>query len=208
MANLNEVLIDLASNEVQTLEQLHEIQSKNPPSVVYLPYAHNIYDIDLNTRTINGPSMLGAQRDHKAEIIYFKVDRYFDYMDLANTICLVEYVLPNDKDRVPHIYVVPFYDTMKFVKEGKLLFPWAVGGAATSQEGTLEYAIRFFKVSDVDGKLELVYNLNTLPAKSKVEKSLEVSNEIMNAAYDIPVEKYEALIYQLENSKTTWRFLD
>lgn len=208
MANLNEVLIDLASNEVQTLEQLHEIQSKNPPSVVYLPYAHNIYDIDLNTRTINGPSMLGTQRDHKAEIIYFKIDRYFDYMDLANTICLVEYVLPNDKDRVPHIYVVPFYDTMKFVKEGKLLFPWAVGGAATSQEGTLEYAIRFFKVSDVDGKLELVYNLNTLPAKSKVEKSLEVSNEIMNAAYDIPVERYEALIYQLENSKTTWLLLD
>ena len=208
MANLNEVLIDLASNEVQTLEQLHEIKSKNPPSMVYLPYAHNIYDIDLNTRTIKGPSMLGAQRDHKAEIIYFKVDRYFDYMDLANTICLVEYVLPNDKDRVPHIYIVPFYDTMKFIKEGKLLFPWAVGGAATSQNGTLEYAIRFFKVSDVDGKLELVYNLNTLPAKSKVEKSLEVSNEIMNAAYDVPVEKYEALIYQLENSKTTWRFLD
>jgi hypothetical protein len=196
------------TSEQEYLAQLHQIQNLNPPSVALLPKAEQVYDIDLVTRTIKAPEFLSVAHDHKSETIYFRVDRYFDYMDLANTICLVEYVLPNDKDRVPHIYIVPFYDTMKFIKEGKLLFPWAVGGAATSQNGTLEYAVRFFKVSDVDGKLELVYNLNTLPAKSKVEKSLEVSNEIMNAAYDIPVERYEALIYQLENSKTTWRFLD
>lgn len=208
MANLDKVLIDLASNEVQTLEQLHAIQSKNAPSIAYLPYADNIYDIDLNTRTIHGPAMLGAQRDHKAEIVYFRIDRYFDYMDLANTICLVEYVLPKDKDRAPHIYIVPFFDTAKFMSEGKMLFPWVVGGAATSQEGTLEYAVRFYKVAEVEDKLELVYNLNTLPTTSKVQRSLEVNHEIMNAAYDIPVDKYEALIYQLENSKTTWQFLE
>jgi hypothetical protein len=128
-------------------------------------------------------------------------------MDLANTACIIEYVLPQDVNKIPHIYIVPFYDTTKFMHEGKMIFPWAVGGAAASQEGNLEYAIRFFKISDIDGKLELVYNLNTLPTTSEVKHSLEVNHEIMNAAYDIPVGKYESLIWQLENNKTNWTIL-
>jgi hypothetical protein len=39
---------------------LYEIQSKKAPSNVMLPYAHNVYDIDLNTRMIYGPEMLAA----------------------------------------------------------------------------------------------------------------------------------------------------
>ena len=37
---------------------------------------------------------------------------------------------------------------------------------------------------------KLVYNLNTLPAKTVVKRSLEVNTELMNAEYDIPVERY------------------
>lgn len=207
--DLDKVLIDLADDEIKTLEQLHEIQSQNPPSIAYLPHANNTYDIDLNTRTIHGPAELGAQRDHKAEVVYFKIDRYFDYMDLANTACVIEYVLPKDKEKIPYIYIVPFYDTAKCMHEGKMIIPWVVGADATSQEGMLEYAVRFFKVSEDDGKLRLAYNLNTLPAKSKVHKSLQVNHEIMNASYDGALAgKYENLIYQLENNRTTWQFLE
>lgn len=186
------------TKEVETLTQLFDIQSKNPPSIVYLPYAHNIYDVNLNTRTIDGPSTLSVQRDHKSEVVYFKLDRYIDYMDLTNTTCLIEYILPNDKDKVPHIYVVPFYDTATCIDERKILIPWAIGGAATSQNGKLQYAIRFFKIAEIDNKLELVYNLNTLPASTEVKKGLEVNTDNMDAEYDIPVDKYESLIYQLE----------
>lgn len=205
--DMDKVLINLATEEIKTLDQLRAIQSQNPPIFAYLPYADNTYDIDLNTRTIHGPSMLGAQKDHKSEVIYFKIDRYFDYMDLANTACIIEYILPQDKDRVPYVYVVPFYDTTKFMREGKMIFPWVVNGTATSKDGKLEYAIRFFKVSDDDGKLELVYNLNTLSSSAEVKKSLQVNTEIMNAEYDIPAEQYENLIYQLQNNKTTWQYL-
>ena len=73
-------------------------------------------------------------------------------MDLANTICVIEYILPGDKSKVPYIYVVPFYDTSKFIQEGKMIIPWALGGAATSKNGLLEYAIRFYRVSkDAEG---------------------------------------------------------
>jgi hypothetical protein len=100
----------------------------------------------LNARTIHGPEFISVQRDHKSHVIYFKVDRYYDYMDLANTICIVEYIVPGDTSRVPHIYIVPFFDTAKFIQEGKMIFPWNVGGAATMAEGTIEYAIRFYKI--------------------------------------------------------------
>ena len=71
------------------------------------------------------------------------------------------------------------------------------------------FAIRFFKISDDDGQLKLVYNLNTVPSKTVVKRSLEVNTELMNVEYDIPIERYESLIHQLAtNSKTTWMILE
>lgn len=198
----------IIAENIESLQQLYDIQTKDAPSNVILPYADKIYDVNLNTREIHGPEMLGAQRDHKSEIIYFKVDRYFDYMDLANTICVIEYILPGDKSKVPYIYVVPFYDTSKFIQEGKMIIPWALGGAATSKNGLLEYAIRFYRVSkDTQGNIELVYNLNTLPTRSLVKKSLDVEDNKMIDEYDTPMGKYESLIQQLVENKTTWMIL-
>ena len=201
------VLSTIATEKVDTLEQLYELQKQNAPSNVFLPFAHNIYDIDLSTRKINGPEFISARRDHKSEIIYFKIDRYFDYMDLSNTICVIEYIVPGDTKRVPHIYIVPFYDTSKFVSEGKMIFPWSVGGAATSREGTIEYAIRFYRIDGEGKNRKLVYNLNTLPAKSKILPSIEGDGEILKVEYDIPAEPYEELIHQVVNNRTYWTIL-
>lgn len=201
------VLSTIATEKVDTLEQLYELQKQNAPSNVFLPFAHNIYDIDLSTRKINGPEFISARRDHKSEIIYFKIDRYFDYMDLSNTICVIEYIVPGDTKRVPHIYIVPFYDTSKFISEGKMIFPWSVGGAATSREGTIEYAIRFYRIDGEGENRKLVYNLNTLPAKSKILPSIEGDGEILKAEYDIPAEPYEELIHQVVNNRTYWTIL-
>lgn len=201
------VLSTIATEKVDTLEQLYELQKQNAPSNVFLPFAHNIYDIDLSTRKINGPEFISARRDHKSEIIYFKIDRYFDYMDLSNTICVIEYIVPGDTKRVPHIYIVPFYDTSKFISEGKMIFPWSVGGAATSKEGTIEYAIRFYRIDGEGENRKLVYNLNTLPAKSKILPSIEGDGEILKAEYDIPAEPYEELIHQVVNNRTYWTIL-
>lgn len=208
MAELsNAVLADIGTDEISTLDQLVDIQAKYAPSQVYLPFAHNIYEVNLNERQIYGPDVLSVQRDHKSEVLYFKLDRYFDYMDLTNTVCIVEYILPDDKERIPHIYIVPYYDSTKFMKEDKILVPWAVGGAATSKNGILEYALRFFKVEGSGKDAKLVYNLNTLSTKTKVLRSLEADGAIMKAEYDIPLEPYEDLIYQIKNNRTTWTFI-
>lgn len=202
VTQLENILSDI-NNE--TLEQLYNIQKENAPSNVYLPYAHNIYDVDLKTRTIHGPEMISVQRDHRSEVIYFKVDRFIDFMDLANTVCVIEYIIPGDTKRIPYLYAVPFYDIVKFAQENKMIFPWNVSGAATLKSGKIEYAIRFFKIDENGGKL--VYNLNTLPTTSSILSNIEGSNELVNTEYDIPVEAYESLIWQVKNNKTYWTIL-
>jgi len=105
-------------------------------------------------------------------------------MDLSNTVCIIEYIVPGDKKRVPYIYIVPYYDTHKFMKDNKMIFPWSVGGAATNKEGQLEYAIRFYRVDGQGNDAKLVYNLNTLPTSSEILQSIESDEEIMKVEYD------------------------
>lgn len=206
MANneqLDNILTSVSNDPVSTLDQLYDIQAKNAPSNVLLPFAHNIYGIDLNTRTIYGPETLSVRRDHRAEVVYFKVDRYYDYMDLNNTVCIVQYLV-QDED-IPRIYVVPYFDTATCRAEDKILIPWVVGGKATAQEGIVEYSIRFYKVKREGDDIKLIYNLSTLPATSKVLPSLQGDGEIMNAEYDRYIgAQWEDLVNQVINLQTTW----
>lgn len=210
MANneqLNNILSNLSTDEINSLNQLYDIQARHAPSNVYLPFAHNIYEVDLNTRKINGPAYLSVHRDHKAEVIYFKLDRYFDYMDLSNTVCIIQYLIPDEN--IPRIYIVPFFDTSTYFKDNKILIPWVVGGAVTSKAGKVEYSIRFYKIQrENDNDIKLVYNLSTLPTTSEILYSLEGDGEIMNVAYDVEIATHwQDLIDQVKNSQTTWTVL-
>ena len=96
-------------------------------------------------------------------VIYFRTDRYYDYMDLSETICLIQYIPPQKKDKVPYTYVVPFYDILSHEDTGKIVFPWVIGGPATEHEGELQFAIRFYKVdTDRDGKTILHISITLL----------------------------------------------
>ena len=167
-----------ASQEYYKL--LHQIQDENAPSIaVLLPGTENIYNIDLNTRTIESPEFLSVSRDHRAETIYFKCPRYFDNIDLTNLVCVVEYINANGDGRV---YAVPYYDVDSLslidedeeIYEPMILFPWCIDGEATKVAGEITYAIRFYELNGTG--TNMVYNLNTLTAKSKVLHGIEVNN--------------------------------
>ena len=102
--------------------------------------------------------------DHHAETVYFKVDRFFDNMDLTNTVCLIQYINKNavDSEGNPskgRVYLVPFYDTTHFKDEDKILIPWAINGPATSAAGPIEFSLKFYLLN-YNGS-EYLYNLNT-----------------------------------------------
>ena len=127
-------------------------------------------------------------------------------MDLANTICIIQYLVPNEK--IPRIYVVPYFDTATYTKENKMIFPWVVGGMATAQEGTVEYSIRFYKVKRENNDIKLIYNLSTKPTTGKILHSLQGDGEIMNVEYDAYVgAQWEDLINQVMMNQTKWTIL-
>ena len=57
-----------------------------------LPLDEPMFEIDANSRKINVDATpfkangLSVQGDHLAETVFFKIDRYYDTMDLMNTI--------------------------------------------------------------------------------------------------------------------------
>lgn len=156
---------------------LHLINNANPPVFAQLPSAENIYNIDVKTRKIDPPQFLGVEEDHDSETIYFIVDRYADYMDLSETSCIIYYISADERC---HIYKVPFYDIYTYEKKGKILIPWCLDRNVGIKNGTVEFAISFFKVAhdiynDITGSYDpvITYRLNTLPAKSEVLKGIE-----------------------------------
>ena len=193
------------------LAKLYQIQDNNLPTIaLLLPSDEAIYNIDLNSRTIEAPEFLSAETDHFAETIYFKVDRYFDNMDLTKTICIIQYENDNavNTDCDPaggFAYLVPFYDITHFEEENKILIPWAIGGPATAAAGNVTFAMRFYKFN-AEGT-SLIYNLNTLPATSKILHGMNViTNE--NENFIIPDTTVEMIYQEIDTIRSqadlTW----
>ena len=186
--------------EQEYLSQLYIIQSDNPPSQVLFPQTKTIYDIDLRTRVIDAPKFLAVEKDHEAETIYFRVDRYHDIMDLSLLTGVIQYKLPGDNRT--HYSAIPYYDVITEFDNNKMIIPWTVDGNVTKYKGDVTFTLRFFKVErlevqqsdEIDDEsaknapaevmYNLLYNLTTLPATSKVLEGMEV--EELNNEFAIP----------------------
>lgn len=192
--------------EQDYLSQLYIIQNQNPPSLVLFPNIKKVYNIDLTSRTIETPEFLSVSSDHKSETIYFQVDRYHDYMDLSNTICVVQYITP---DKKVHVYPVPFFDVMTKRDEKKMIFPWCIDGAATRQKGPIQYSIRFYKIRDNSSDYELIYNLSTLITTSQILHGMQVSQ--LSEDFDISAEGFDSLLSMIQNINregTYWTIIE
>lgn len=196
----------MISTSQEYYDNLWRIQSENPPSIaVLLPDTETIYEIDLNKRTIQSPEYLSVQQDHNAETVFFKVDRFFDNVDLSTTVCVVQYINAAGTHR---LYVVPYYDISTFGKENKIVFPWCIEGGATEVAGDVQYSIRFYKISE-NGDY-LTYNLSTLPTKSKVLYGINIKIEDENDEYILTpsiIDEIHSRIDQISRYDIYWDIL-
>ena len=141
---------------------LYIIQDENPPELaVLIPGNEEPLRIDLDTRKINAPEYLSVATDHRAETVFFSVNRYFDNVDLSTMSCIIQFINAAGESG---IYVVPFYDISR--GDDNMLIPWVIEGAVTAKSGSVAYSVQFFRVSESSSKYS--YNLNTLAATSKV----------------------------------------
>lgn len=193
--------------------KLNLILNENPPTYALLPTAEKIYNIDLNTRIIDAPKFLGVAKDHKSETIYFIVDRYNDYMDLAETCCIITYT---DADKKTRQYLVPFYDIYTYANEKKMLIPWNITASVANIAGTVTFSIQFFKVGEMyneeKGTVEkiLSYNLNTLPAISTIKTGMEAHK--LDDDYVLPLDQAEEIYEEINKiskfQQLYWTILD
>ena len=205
---------------ITTAEQynanLHLINNINPPTYATLPTADNIYNIDIQTREIDAPRFLAVEKDNISETIYFIVDRYADYMDLATTSCIITYTNALGKTRV---YAVPFYDIYTFVNEKKMIIPWCLDAGVAEAPGQVEFAVQFFKIGEVrnletnDVEQIINYSLNTRPAKSMIlfgmtAKEWAESHVLTADQYDQLLAKINGIEqHQLDEYATYWTIL-
>ena len=135
-----------------------------------------IFTINANDRTVTVPAQFNrcgaVQGDQICEIVVFSVDRYFDYQDLDMTNICVQWVNAAGEEGISHIQMKD-QETIP----GKLRFGWPLTSNITKKDGTVQFAVRFYKeYNEEGGDKTYTYILNTLPANLVVKKNIGVSD--------------------------------
>lgn len=160
------------------LQTYEDEDSQSYPQLVHLiPQSDQIFDIDLDTRIVNIPQFLSVQYDHNAEVIYFRCPRYFDNMDLASCVCIIEYI---NADGEAGLYWVPYYNVDVYQDNDEsltplMLIPWSVGGLATASSGTLTFSVRFYQLDAT--RKTFVFNMSTRPTQGEILHGIDLSEE-------------------------------
>lgn len=152
------------------MQQLQAIQDSTSVTYSTLPSDEPRFIIDANTRSITIPpefQFLGVKNDHKAETIYFEIDRYFDAVDLSTHTCVVQFSNSSNSG----LYPVTVMDTETV--DGKIIFGWEIMNDVTAIVGNINFSVRFYSV---DENSQFIYNFNTLTANSVILDTLDVDN--------------------------------
>lgn len=145
---------------------------------VMLPIEEEPFKIDLNTRNIEIPQSFAkcasVQSDQLAETIIFVVDRYFDYMDLANTHIYVQWTIPeNKKTGVQEYNGATQIEMIDLETEsGKIKFAWPLNDQITAVPGSVKFSVRFFRLDD-SAPNKLLYSLNTTEKEIIIKEALQ-----------------------------------
>ena len=183
---------------------LYRIQDENPPTLaLLLPSTERIYNIDLNTRTIEAPEYLSVETDHRAEAIYFKMDRFFDGIDLTTKTAVIQY---ENAAGEGHVYLVPFYDVETADRLGigngdsthqTILFPWLIDRDVAKKAGIVKYNLRIYELAS---ETQLLYSLNTLPAESKILHGIDLGEDTLYSVVTLTENNYEPNSYYIKDA--------
>lgn len=196
-------------------QYLKNIQNsiKYTPSIQPIPSGAPTIDVNLNTREIAiekseyYKDFLSMREDHRAETVYFKVDRHFEDVDLNNCTCVVQYMnlgAPTGKAKL-RFYPITLKDLETFKKEDKMVLAWNLGGEATEYSGTLLFSLIFYKVNNTGDKF--LYALHTIPAQGTVLHGMDYTdNQGLESEvyYSLSEEHFNSLRSMIDNKNVYW----
>lgn len=160
-----------------------------------LPLDEAYFKIDANQRTIDIPKEfknhgLAVQGDESAEIIYFKIHRYFDFMDLNNTEIYIQWqqgLEQNSPTGLSNEWVRDIESDPDY-----LIFGWALDSTITEKAGSLKFSIRFIDwktnpetgeyILDSEGNKIISYSLSTKETTATINPGLDLNITPTNIA--------------------------
>ena len=175
-ANL-ELNLTTEEDKISSLEEYFAVirtlvASSGDRRYTMLPLDEEVFEIDANKRLITVPPSfktngISVQGDQVAEIVYFKIDRFFDATDLNETEIFIQWQAANGDKGISKEWVRDIES-----ENGKLIFGWPLSEEITARSGDIKFAVRFVKLDKEDPN-KILYSLSTLTADAKVRRALD-----------------------------------
>ena len=165
-------------NSITSLEEyfsfIVELNKINSAYTI-LPLDEEVFTIDANSRTITVPPSfaqngISVQGDEVAEIVYFRIDRFYDATDLATKKIYIQWTAPNGKKGVSAPWVIDIESEPNFI-----IFGWPLSSIITEAAGTVQFSVRFYSIDEESEKIN--YSLATLNQTAQIKPSLNFDLE-------------------------------
>lgn len=176
-------------NEINSIEEYFShikslVEEKGNRKFTMLPLDEEVFEIDANKRLITIPPSFKAngisvQGDHIAEIIYFKIDRFFDATDLNEMDIYIQWQTPDGPKGQKGSQGI----SREWVRDvesepGKLIFGWPLSEEITERSGNVKFAVRFVKFGETEADKNIVYySFSTLTAEAQIKSALDFAIE-------------------------------
>lgn len=167
------------SDDITTLDEyfsfIEELNKINRNKYTRLPLDEEVFTIDTATRAITVPPSfangVAVQGDEVAEVVYFKVNRFFDVTDLDTKDIFIQWrcAAKNEDGSLVEGVSVPWIKDIES-EPGYIIFGWPLSSDITKAAGEVQFAVRFYEFND---KKQLVYSLSTLTQKVTIKPALD-----------------------------------
>lgn len=188
-------------------ERMKEIERLDIPNKVVDAETEPIFKVNLNTRKITVPpnfrEIFATQGDHRAETIWFAVDRWFDGVDLSSKAKGIQFENADEIGlRNFNYFSLQGDDGDDDKSEGDLpvlMLGWEIPYDVTKKAGDVELSIRFWETKDTD----LIYNLTTQPFKAYIKPTLQINPDLLDngeldKSLNPPADSLSGLVEKIE----------
>lgn len=203
---LTEGTIDSIHKYLDVISSMTVRQDPNNYNLLRLPVEADepLFEIDANTREIKVPAVfkqngLTMQGDKLAEIVYFKMARFFDMMDLYRFANQGMQTTTNHNGA--HTYIEWYNPSAKTSEyqtgvdfayamtcdDDYIYFGWPLADKVAGDAGTIQFTVRFLEI-DND---QIIYNYSTKIASCEIKKTLNFNLSDESIAAD----SWESVLY-------------
>ena len=153
-----------------------EFITKHAPIYTRLPLDEEPFFIDANKRSITVPkdfvaNGVSVQGDEIAEILFFKINRFFDATDLSQCNIYIQWRSSEVDDNGNPVEGLSRTWIQDIDSEpGYLIFGWPISSKITKAAGNVTFSVRFYRFNSTD---DLIYSFSTLDQTVKILPALD-----------------------------------